>query len=46
MQGAERAGHMGIEPKSISPQELDARIRKEITQWAAVAKSANIKADE
>jgi tripartite-type tricarboxylate transporter receptor subunit TctC len=39
---AEKVKPLGVFPKSTSPQELDATIRKEIERWTAIAKAANI----
>jgi tripartite-type tricarboxylate transporter receptor subunit TctC len=41
----EKVGPLGVFPKSTSPQQLDAIIRKEIERWAAIAKAANITVD-
>jgi tripartite-type tricarboxylate transporter receptor subunit TctC len=37
--------HLGINTWGTTPQELDAWTRKEIANWAEVAKAANIKVD-
>lgn len=41
----EKTKHLGIHTWGTTPQELDAWTRKEIANWAAVAKAANIKVD-
>jgi tripartite-type tricarboxylate transporter receptor subunit TctC len=38
----DKVGPLGVFPKTTSPQELDAIIRKEIERWTAIAKAANI----
>ena len=41
----EKTKHLGIHTWGTTPQELDAWTRKEIANWAEVAKAANIKVD-
>ncbi|MPZ38374.1 MAG: tripartite tricarboxylate transporter substrate binding protein [Rhizobiales bacterium] len=41
----EKTKHLGIHTWGTTPQELDAWTRKEIANWAKVAKAANIKVD-
>jgi tripartite-type tricarboxylate transporter receptor subunit TctC len=41
----EKTKHLGILTWGTTPQELDAWTRKEIANWAEVAKAANIKVD-
>jgi tripartite-type tricarboxylate transporter receptor subunit TctC len=42
---AERMKPLGVFPKSTTPQQLDAMMRKEIARWAAIVKAANITLD-
>lgn len=41
----EKTKHLGIHTWGATPQELDAWTRREIANWAKVAKAANIKVD-
>jgi tripartite-type tricarboxylate transporter receptor subunit TctC len=41
----EKTKHLGIHTWGTTPQELDAWTRREIANWAKVAKAANIKVD-
>jgi tripartite-type tricarboxylate transporter receptor subunit TctC len=41
----EKTKHLGILTWGTTPQELDVWTRKEIANWAEVAKAANIKVD-
>lgn len=41
----ERFAPYGAEPKSSTPQELDALIRNEVAKWGRVAKAAGIKGE-
>ena len=43
---SEKAKNLGIDAKGNTPGALDAWTRAEIVNWAAIAKAANIKADE
>jgi len=42
---AEKTRALGINAKGTTPQETDARIRREIAHWAGVVKAAGIKID-
>jgi tripartite-type tricarboxylate transporter receptor subunit TctC len=42
---AGRTRSLGIDAKSMTPHQLDAWFAKELENWAAIAKEANIKAE-